>query len=34
MKMDIFRKILYDHEYFVLDTCMPFVPFYNDFEQS
>ena len=32
MKMHIFRKLLLDHEDFVLG--MSFVSFYNDFEQS
>ena len=32
MKMRIFREFLLDHEDFV--SSMPFVSFYNDFEQS
>ena len=32
VKMHIFREFLPDHEDFVLG--MPFVPFYNNFEQS
>ena len=32
VKMHIFREFLFDHEDFV--SGMPFVSFYNDFEQS